>query len=90
MSAISSIMKLRGVERNTHNFEQHPSKDKAVIERHEHLRENCLELANWLVDNIPDSRERAKALTRLEEVMFWGNAGIARILNYVDEVYPEK
>jgi hypothetical protein len=27
---------------------------------------------------VPDGRERALALTKLEETMFWANAGIAR------------
>lgn len=27
---------------------------------------------------VPDGREKALMMTHLEEVMFWGNAGIAR------------
>lgn len=35
----------------------------------------CAKLIEALV---PDGRERCIALTRLEEAMFWSNAGIAR------------
>jgi len=31
-----------------------------------------------IIDNVPDGRERSVAMTKLEEVMFWANAGIAR------------
>lgn len=34
--------------------------------------------ASTIIDIVPDGREKSMALTKLEEVMFWANAGIAR------------
>lgn len=42
------------------------------------MRAACLDLAVKIVETVPYSREQSNALTRLEEVMFWANAGIAR------------
>lgn len=53
--------------------------------RHALVRAKCLELATELNSLIPDSREKSIVMTKLEEVMFWANAGIAR--NVEDEGY---
>jgi len=45
---------------------------------HGSVREGCLALAEFLNDKLPDGREKSLAITHLEEVMFWGNAAIAR------------
>ena len=42
------------------------------------VREACLELAALIEIEVPKGREQSLALTKLEEVMFWANAGIAR------------
>lgn len=42
------------------------------------IRETCKELAREILIQCPDSRERSVALTKLDEVMFWSNASIAR------------
>lgn len=42
------------------------------------IRANCGELAESILSNVPEGREQSVALTKLEEVMFWANAGIAR------------
>jgi len=42
------------------------------------IRESCLNLATIIEELCPDSRERSVALTKLDEVMFWANASIAR------------
>lgn len=47
-------------------------------QRMEQLRDWCLKLAQLIVDTVPEGREQASALTRLEEVMFHANAGISR------------
>jgi len=47
-------------------------------ERFEKLRDATKELAYLITDNCPDSRERALALTKLEEANMWANAAIAR------------
>ena len=48
--------------------------------RNEHtsVREACRVLANHINERVPDGREKSLAITHLELVMFWGNAGIAR------------
>jgi hypothetical protein len=46
--------------------------------KHDLVRELCLDLARQLVEEIPAGREQALAITRLEEVMFWSNAAVAR------------
>lgn len=53
-----------------------PKGDQPV--RYELLREAAKRLAYFIWDNVPDCRERATALTRLEEAVMWANAGIAR------------
>ncbi len=46
--------------------------------QHEDIRNRCLQLAIDLNGRIPEGREKALAITKLEEVMMWANAGIAR------------
>lgn len=47
-------------------------------ERYEQCRFNAMALAFWIVEHTPESREQALAITKLEEVVFWANAAIAR------------
>jgi len=42
------------------------------------LRKTCISLANKINKSCPDSREKSLALTKLEEVLFWTIASIAR------------
>lgn len=42
------------------------------------IRSSCSNLAIFIAQEVPPGREQALALTKLEEVMFWANAGIAR------------
>ncbi len=53
-----------------------PTGGKAA--KHGALRADCLELAKKICAVVPPGREQALALTKLEEVMMWANAGIAR------------
>lgn len=43
------------------------------------IRGACLELAELIDATVENGREKALALTKLEEVMFWANASIARL-----------
>lgn len=45
---------------------------------YEALRTRGGELAKFIVENTPESREQSVALTKLDEVIFWANASIAR------------
>lgn len=59
-------------------FKWHAPKDISTANKHATVRDTCLDLAITLLDNVPDGREKALAFTKLEEVMMWANAGIAR------------
>jgi len=43
------------------------------------VRGHLIEAGEILMEEVPDGRERSVAMTKLEEVMFWANAGIARL-----------
>lgn len=58
------------------NFTYHaPSKEKK--EMHEEIRETAYNFA-VIINTLPESREKALALTKLEECVMWANATIAR------------
>lgn len=42
------------------------------------MRENFRHMCSMLSAHVPNGREKALALTKLEECMFWTNAAIAR------------
>jgi hypothetical protein len=46
--------------------------------RYEQIRQNAYVLANLIEQTCPESREKSLAITKLEEVVFWANAAIAR------------
>ncbi len=47
-------------------------------EKYEYLRGAALEMSKMINETCPDSREKSLAITKLEEVVFWANAAIAR------------
>lgn len=59
-------------------FDYHPPKDSDTVALHEHVRGDLKVVAHVLDKLIPPGREKALALTKLEEAMFWANAAIAR------------
>ncbi|MEV2203750.1 hypothetical protein AB0E11_27840 [Streptomyces fradiae] len=61
-----------------HRFNYHPPRTPAVAEAHAAVREQCTQLAGFLDSTVPDGREKAVAMTKVEEAMFWANAAIAR------------
>lgn len=62
-----------------HNFRHHPPVGTAVVD-HERIRAKARELAELIDEVLPPKagREKATAITKCEEAMFWANAGIAR------------
>lgn len=48
------------------------------------LREQAKDLAYNILANCPESRERSLAITKLEEVVMWANASIARDADYIE------
>lgn len=61
---------------NRFNF--HPAPDDEKRNARTSIRAACLELALFINGSVPDGHEKSSAITHLEEVMFWANAGIAR------------
>jgi hypothetical protein len=59
-------------------FKHHPPKSDAVIGLHQTMREVADHFFNVVTDYCPDSREKAIAITKIEEAMMWANAAIAR------------
>ena len=58
-------------------FKHHPpSGDQA--ERYERIRAEALSLAVTINELVPESREKALALTHLEQAVMFANAAIAR------------
>jgi hypothetical protein len=74
MNYVPSDQKLRQVE---NAFLYHPPKEDQT-DRYVFLRGMARELASAIVSNTPESREQSLALTKLEEVVMWANAAIAR------------
>ncbi|MEU3011074.1 Acb2/Tad1 domain-containing protein [Nocardia asteroides] len=58
-------------------FDYHPPSPARIV-AHEAVREACRALAHRLDCDLPPSREKALALTNLEQAGFWSNAAIAR------------
>ena len=64
-------------DRIDNDFVYHaPFGDQA--ERYGTMREAARQLAHHVAANTPASREQSIALTKLDEVVFWANAAIAR------------
>ena len=60
-----------------HNFTYHSPKDGQPA-MYEAIRDAALEYARLIDVLVPNGREKSLAFTKLEEVVFWANAGIAR------------
>lgn len=58
-------------------FTYHPPKE-GQPQKYESIRATAKILAQAIDNRCPDSREKSLALTKLEEVVFWANASIAR------------
>jgi len=59
------------------NFKYHPPKGDQQA-RYEALRFAAKTFALTIEDYCPDSREKALAMTNLEQAVMWANASIAR------------
>lgn len=59
-------------------FAFHAATTEEKRDAHASVRENCRQLADFLNEKLPDGRELSLAVTKLEEVMFWANAALAR------------
>ena len=62
----------------SNRFDYHPPKGEQTRFSHERVRGATKDLALAYVNLVPPGRERSLAITKLEEAMYWANAGIAR------------
>lgn len=69
------MMDARDIE---HRFAFHAAPDQEKRDEHTAIRQHCRRLADELNTRLPEGREKSLAITHLEEVMFWGNAALAR------------
>lgn len=67
-------------------FNYHRPPHYGVVDAHARIRSACFGAAMVVVEKVPAGRERAIALTKLEEAMMWANAGIARNHDQVPEM----
>ena len=58
-------------------FKFHPAEGTQPLQ-YATVRGQCLDLAQLIAVIVPDCWEREQAFKKLNEVMFWANAGIAR------------
>lgn len=61
-----------------HRFAFHAAPTQEKRDEHTSVRQNCRALADFINEHVPEGREKALAITHLEEVMMWANAAIAR------------
>lgn len=61
-----------------HRFAFHAAPDQEKRDEHASVRQQVYRVAESLNERLPDGREKAVAMTKLEEAMFWANAAIAR------------
>lgn len=59
------------------NFKYHAPKP-GQPEIYEAIREKAKELAELIDKKVPNGREKALAMTNLEQAVMWANAGVAR------------
>lgn len=59
-------------------FKHHPSTYSGISHAQDDLRLAFRTIARVVDELCPDGREKALAFTKIEEGMFWANAGIAR------------
>lgn len=59
-------------------FTFHPANTPDRQVNHQSVRDECRDFSRYLNGLLPEGREKALALTHLEEVMMWSNAALAR------------
>lgn len=70
-------------ERVERDFTNHPPRALAVEDLLSEVSRRCVDLAHWILDNVPSGREQSTALTKLEETSMHAKAGIARLQHRV-------
>lgn len=62
----------------SNRFKFHPAVAPERVRHHEIVRSHCGRVASLYNELLPEGREKALAMTHLEEAMMWANAAIAR------------
>jgi hypothetical protein len=62
----------------SNRFSFHPATTPELQDQHQRVRDLHLTLAEEMAELVPPSRELSLVITKLEEAMFWANAGVAR------------
>lgn len=76
--AMDAMIRKSRLKREIENrFTYHPPKP-GQAEKYVAIRDKAKELAIILSESCPESRELSTALTKLDEVVFFANASIAR------------
>lgn len=61
-----------------YRFAFHAAPTPEKRDEHTSARQILRRAADELNDLVPDGREKSIVMTKLEEAMFWANAGLAR------------
>ena len=61
-----------------HRFAFHAATSQEKRDEHTSVRQASRRRADEMNERLPEGREKALVVTKLEEVMFWANAAIAR------------
>lgn len=61
-----------------YRFAFHAALTQEKRDEHTSVRQRCRQLADFLNESVPEGREKSLAMIKLEEVMMWANAAIAR------------
>lgn len=61
-----------------HRFAFHAATTEEKRDEDTSVRQACRRLADELNERLPEGREKALVVTKIEEVMFWANAAVAR------------
>lgn len=77
-----------GPEEIEHRFGFHKATvegDNATLPRHRETRLKYREFAEWLDENLPQSREKSLVFTALQEASMWTHCAIAMDAPVIDE-----
>lgn len=66
------------IKRIQGDFMYHPPKNDEQVQTYREIRSVAKDFAIFLISKTRPSREQSLALTKLEEVVMWANASIAR------------
>lgn len=65
-------------DRIHNDFTYHPPTGEQQVQDFVSIREEAKRFALLINNLVPDGREKSTAISKIEEAVFWANAGIAR------------